>query len=62
LILRQDLFKIEQSPVNTMFTGLFSFYKTSKSVLKTILLVTFWVTFLKPFLGHLFVNNCLQIN
>ncbi len=43
-----------QSSVNTMFTGLFSFYKTSKSVLKTILLVTYSVTFFKPYLGHLF--------
>gem|GEM_PF-3987052 len=39
--------------------GLFSFYKIAKNVLKTILLVTYWVTFLKPFSGHLFVNNCL---
>ena len=41
LFLRQDLFKIDESPVNSMFMGLFILPKTSKYVLKTILLVTY---------------------
>lgn len=41
LFLRQDLFKIDESPVNLMFMGLFILPKTSKYVLKTILLVTY---------------------